>query len=79
MKEIPMKTNVFARIAACCFAAFAGVALAVAPFKQAMAANDVVKTPAESKMPGDYYKIMAVIPGEQAFTTKAESRCALWK
>jgi branched-chain amino acid transport system substrate-binding protein len=38
-----------------------------------------VKTPAESKEPWDYYKIMATIPGEQAFTTKAETRCALWK
>ncbi|MGF6596411.1 branched-chain amino acid transport system substrate-binding protein [Paraburkholderia sp. GAS448] len=38
-----------------------------------------VKTPAESKEPWDYYKITATIPGEQAFTTKAESRCALWK
>nr|WP_206999934.1 ABC transporter substrate-binding protein [Trinickia mobilis] len=38
-----------------------------------------VKTPAESKMPWDYYKITATIPGEEAFTTKAESRCALWK
>ncbi|TDN68053.1 ABC transporter substrate-binding protein [Paraburkholderia sp. BL10I2N1] len=38
-----------------------------------------VKTPAESKEPWDYYKITATIPGEQAFGTKAESRCALWK
>lgn len=38
-----------------------------------------VKTPAESKEPWDYYKIVATIPGEQAFTTKAETRCALWK
>jgi branched-chain amino acid transport system substrate-binding protein len=38
-----------------------------------------VKTPAESKAPWDYYKITATIPGDQAFTTKAESRCALWK
>ena len=38
-----------------------------------------VKTPAESKEPWDYYKIVATIPGEQAFTTKQESRCALWK
>jgi branched-chain amino acid transport system substrate-binding protein len=38
-----------------------------------------VKTPAESKEPWDYYKITATIPGEQAFTTKAETRCALWK
>jgi branched-chain amino acid transport system substrate-binding protein len=38
-----------------------------------------VKTPAESKEPWDYYKIVATIPGEQAFTTKAETRCAAWK
>jgi branched-chain amino acid transport system substrate-binding protein len=38
-----------------------------------------VKTPAESKKPWDYYKITATIPGDQAFDTKAESRCALWK
>jgi branched-chain amino acid transport system substrate-binding protein len=38
-----------------------------------------VKTPAESKEPWDYSKIVATIPGEQAFDTKAESRCALWK
>src|SRR6195952_4348849 len=38
-----------------------------------------VKTPAESKKPWDYYKITATIPGDQAFDTKAESRCPLWK
>ncbi|QRX84780.1 ABC transporter substrate-binding protein [Glaciimonas sp. PAMC28666] len=38
-----------------------------------------VKTPAESKYPWDYYKVMQRIPGDQAFTTKAESKCALWK
>jgi len=38
-----------------------------------------VKTPAESKYPWDYYKIVETIPGDKAFTTKAESRCALWK
>jgi branched-chain amino acid transport system substrate-binding protein len=38
-----------------------------------------VKTPAESKAPWDYYKVVQTIPGEQAFTTKAESKCALWK
>jgi branched-chain amino acid transport system substrate-binding protein len=37
-----------------------------------------VKTPAESKYPWDYYKIVQTIPGDQAFTTKAESKCALW-
>jgi branched-chain amino acid transport system substrate-binding protein len=38
-----------------------------------------VKTPAESKKPWDYYKVVQVIPGDQAFTSKAESKCALWK
>lgn len=37
-----------------------------------------VKTPSESKYPWDYYKLVKVIPGEDAATTKAESRCALW-
>ena len=38
-----------------------------------------VKRPAESKYPWDYYKVVQTIPGEQAYTTKAESKCALWK
>jgi branched-chain amino acid transport system substrate-binding protein len=38
-----------------------------------------VKTPAESKKPWDYYKVVETIPGEAAWTTKAESRCAHWK
>ncbi|GGE80747.1 ABC transporter substrate-binding protein [Massilia psychrophila] len=38
-----------------------------------------VKTPAESKYPWDYYKVVATIPGAQAFATKAETKCALWK
>ncbi|SMG02613.1 ABC transporter substrate-binding protein [Burkholderia singularis] len=38
-----------------------------------------VKKPSESKEPWDYYKILATIPGEQAFATKQETRCALWK
>ena len=38
-----------------------------------------VKTPAESKYPWDYYKVVQTIPGDQAFTTKAESKCASWK
>ncbi|MBB5199523.1 branched-chain amino acid transport system substrate-binding protein [Glaciimonas immobilis] len=38
-----------------------------------------VKTPAESKYPWDYYKVIQTIPGDQAFTTKAESKCSLWK
>ncbi|MDE2427400.1 MAG: ABC transporter substrate-binding protein [Burkholderiales bacterium] len=38
-----------------------------------------VKTQAESKEPWDYYKVAQTIPGEQAFTSKADSKCALWK
>ena len=38
-----------------------------------------VKTPAESKYPWDYYKVVTTIPGDQAYTTKTESKCALWK
>jgi branched-chain amino acid transport system substrate-binding protein len=38
-----------------------------------------VKKPAESKYPWDYYKVLAKVPGEQAFNTKAESKCVLWK
>jgi branched-chain amino acid transport system substrate-binding protein len=38
-----------------------------------------VKTPAESKKPWDYMKVVATIPGDQAFATQAESKCALWK
>lgn len=38
-----------------------------------------VKAPAESKKPWDYYKLVATIQGDQAFTTKAETRCAAWK
>jgi branched-chain amino acid transport system substrate-binding protein len=38
-----------------------------------------VKKPAESKAPWDYYKVVATIPGAQAYTTKAETKCAAWK
>ena len=38
-----------------------------------------VKAPAESKEPWDYYKVLATLPAEQVWTTKAESKCALWK
>jgi branched-chain amino acid transport system substrate-binding protein len=38
-----------------------------------------VKSPKESKGPWDYYKVVATIPGEQAYTTKAETKCAAWK
>ncbi|TFW10474.1 ABC transporter substrate-binding protein, partial [Oxalobacteraceae bacterium OM1] len=38
-----------------------------------------VKAQNESKYPWDYYKVVQTIPGDQAFTTKAESKCSLWK
>jgi branched-chain amino acid transport system substrate-binding protein len=38
-----------------------------------------VKKPADSKYPWDYYKIVQTIPGAQAYTTKAETKCSLWK
>nr|WP_235580833.1 ABC transporter substrate-binding protein [Pseudorhodoferax sp. Leaf265] len=38
-----------------------------------------VKSPAESKQPWDYYKVVSKLKGEEVFTTKAESKCALWK
>jgi branched-chain amino acid transport system substrate-binding protein len=36
-----------------------------------------VKTPSESKGPWDYYKILATIPGDQAFRPLAEGGCPL--
>jgi branched-chain amino acid transport system substrate-binding protein len=38
-----------------------------------------VKSPSESTQPWDYYKVVAKLPGEEVFTTKAESKCAVWK
>ncbi len=38
-----------------------------------------VKTPQESKGTWDYYKIVKKLPGEEVFTTKEETKCALWK
>lgn len=38
-----------------------------------------VKTPETSTTPWDYYDIVNTTKGEDAFTTKAESRCSLWK
>jgi branched-chain amino acid transport system substrate-binding protein len=38
-----------------------------------------VKSPSESKAPWDYYKVVQTIPGDQAYATKAESKCPLWK
>jgi len=38
-----------------------------------------VKSPDKSVEPWDYYNVAEVIKGEAAWTTKAESKCALWK
>jgi branched-chain amino acid transport system substrate-binding protein len=38
-----------------------------------------VKEQSESKYPWDYYKVIATIPGAQAYATKAETKCSLWK
>jgi branched-chain amino acid transport system substrate-binding protein len=38
-----------------------------------------VKSPKESSTPWDYYKTVAKVPAEQAFTTVAESKCSLLK
>ncbi|VTU23734.1 ABC transporter substrate-binding protein [Variovorax sp. RA8] len=38
-----------------------------------------VKAPSESKKEWDYLKVVKTLPGDQVFTTKAESKCALWK
>ncbi len=38
-----------------------------------------VKSPKESQQPWDYYKVVAQLPADQVWTTKAESKCALWK
>ncbi|MGC2085250.1 MAG: ABC transporter substrate-binding protein [Bradyrhizobium sp.] len=38
-----------------------------------------VKSPAESKKPWDYYKLLATVPGDKAFFTAKESGCPLTK
>ena len=38
-----------------------------------------VKSQSESKVPWDYYKVVTKLPADQVWTTKAESKCALWK
>ncbi|MFI5444205.1 ABC transporter substrate-binding protein [Polaromonas sp. UC242_47] len=38
-----------------------------------------VKGPKESTTPWDYYKTVAKVPGDQAFTTVADSKCSLFK
>jgi len=36
-----------------------------------------IKKPAESKYPWDYYKVLATVPGEQAFRPQAEGGCSI--
>jgi branched-chain amino acid transport system substrate-binding protein len=38
-----------------------------------------VKKPSESKYPWDYYKLIATVPGEQAFQPLSKSACPLVK
>ncbi|WP_159914292.1 ABC transporter substrate-binding protein [Pantoea sp. 18069] len=38
-----------------------------------------VKSPAESKKPWDYLKVLSTLPAADVWTTKAETKCALWK
>ena len=38
-----------------------------------------VKSPDKSTEPWDYYNVVQVMKGEEAWTTKADSKCALWK
>ncbi|MFU1904534.1 ABC transporter substrate-binding protein [Bordetella avium] len=38
-----------------------------------------VKTPAESKGPWDYYKVVATLPGDEVYTKLSESTCKLLK
>jgi branched-chain amino acid transport system substrate-binding protein len=38
-----------------------------------------VKKPSESKYPWDYAKLIKTVPGAEAYMSKAESKCALWK
>src|SRR5690606_10055735 len=38
-----------------------------------------VRTPAESKGPWDYYKVVATLPGEEVYTKLSESTCPLVK
>lgn len=38
-----------------------------------------VKRPDQLRYPWDYYQLRHTIPGDQAYTSRAESRCALWK
>lgn len=37
-----------------------------------------IKSPSASKRPWDYYKQVQMIPGDQAFASKSESKCKSW-
>ncbi|WP_442881696.1 ABC transporter substrate-binding protein [Comamonas sp.] len=37
------------------------------------------KSPAESKKPWDYLKVLQTLPADTVWTTKADTKCALWK
>jgi len=38
-----------------------------------------VKTPEKSTEPWDYYNVVQTFKGEEAWTSKSESKCAMWK
>jgi branched-chain amino acid transport system substrate-binding protein len=38
-----------------------------------------VKSPDKSNEPWDYYNVVQTFKGEEAWTTKAETKCTLWK
>jgi branched-chain amino acid transport system substrate-binding protein len=38
-----------------------------------------VKAPSESKKPWDYLKVLQTLPADTVWTTKAETKCTLWK
>ncbi|MDH1700851.1 ABC transporter substrate-binding protein [Comamonas terrigena] len=38
-----------------------------------------VKAPKDSTKPWDYLKVLQTLPADQVWTTKAETKCALWK
>jgi branched-chain amino acid transport system substrate-binding protein len=38
-----------------------------------------VKSPQESKYPWDYYKLLRIVPGDEAFRPLADSECPLVK
>ena len=38
-----------------------------------------VKSPEKSNEPWDYYNVVETFKGESIWTTKAESKCTLWK